>query len=487
VSRSADVRHAPIPYNEVVLEIVADTISRRNMLAAGDRVIVAVSGGADSVCLLEALLQLEINVSGVAHFNHKLRGEASDADERFVEQLASDHGLPFFRGEFQAVPGNFEQAAREARRSFFRGLIASDKADRIATGHTLDDQAETVLFRITRGVGLAGLAGILPVTQEGLIRPLLDVTRAQIVEFLNSQGVRWREDQTNYETRFTRNRIRHELLPTLARDYNPRIAVSLAHMAELARDEEAWWSAEVARKASEMLTVSRGSVEMRAEHLAHLPKALARRMIREAIRTAKGDLRQLEFQHVEKVLELAVSGSGTGKARLPGITVTRSLDWIRLTDESFAAAPAPFEIQVPGAYAWAPTQSEILLEVAERKGRNVCDTLKVELRWDRVAGPLELRGWKSGDAYCPQGLDRTRRLKELFQDFRVPSWRRAGWPIISYTDAGGNAKILWAKSFGPARDLVPEDGYSGPVLLISEHSRCIREEKPESFASEAAS
>ncbi len=294
-----------------------------------------------------------------------------------------------------------------------------------------------------------------------------------------ANGLRWREDHTNQQARFTRNRIRHELLPRLAEDYNPRIAESLAHLAELARDEEAWWSEEVSRRASEVLSVTPDGIEIRAEHLASLPKALARRLVREAIRQAKGDLRQLEFQHIEKVLQLAASQTGAGKARLPGLLVTRSLDWLRLTQESHAPVAPLVHIQAPGAYAWAPTKSQILLEVAERKGGNVCDTLKVELRWDRLPGPLELRGWKSGDAYCPQGWNRVHRVKELFQDLRVPSWRRAGWPIISYRDSGGNAKILWAKSFGPARELVPEEGYSGPVLSIRE--------KPESFASEMAS
>jgi tRNA(Ile)-lysidine synthase len=451
------------------------------MLVSGDRVIVAVSGGADSVCLLEVLIELGVTISGVAHFNHKLRGEASEADEKFVEQLASDRGLPFFRGEFQPVPGNFEQAAREARRGFFHALIESKKADRIAVGHTRDDQAETVLFRITRGSGVPGLAGILPVTREGIIRPLLDISRAQIIEFLNIHGIRWREDQTNSETRFMRNRIRHELLPLLAHNYNPRIAESLAQMAELAREEEDSWTQETVRLAAEMLAVTPGSVEVRARDLARMPKALARRLVREAIRAAKGDLRNIEFQHVEKILELARGPSGTGKAWLPGVLITRSLDWVRLTTERSAGAPSAQKIVAPGRYYWPSANLQIQLEVAERKGKTPCDTLKGQLRWDqRVAGPLELRGWQKGDAYCPQGLNRTRRLKELFQDFRVPSWRRVGWPIISYTDSGGNAKILWARSFGPAQDFVPEEGYCGPVL-------CIREEKQESFASETAS
>ena len=145
--------------------------------------------------------------------------------------------------------GNLEQTARRARREFFHDLIRRGLADRIALGHTRDDQAETVLFRMLRGSGLAGLAGILPVTAEGLIRPLLGVTRGEVETFLRERGIPWREDASNREPRFARNRIRHELLPQLKQDWNPRLTESLAHLADLAYEEERWWAAEIARLA----------------------------------------------------------------------------------------------------------------------------------------------------------------------------------------------------------------------------------------------
>ena len=200
------------------------------MLRPGDRVAAAVSGGADSVFLLHVLAhiapRLNVTLAGVAHLNHKLRGEASDADERFVAGLAGGLGVPFFRAEARVMEagGNLEQAARRARIKFFETLIREGKADRIATGHTRDDQAETVLFRMLRGSGLAGLAGILPVTGEHLIRPLLETTRAEIEEFLTARGIPWREDASNADHRFARNRIRHGLLPQLEREWNPELA-----------------------------------------------------------------------------------------------------------------------------------------------------------------------------------------------------------------------------------------------------------------------
>src|SRR6266849_5944710 len=210
-----------------VFERVLKTISRYNMLPAGARVAVAVSGGADSVCLLhilrEAAPRFGLTLS-VAHFNHKLRGAASDEDECFVARMAAGAGLAFHRADADLSEGreNLEQAGRRARQSFFQKLIRDGCADRVALGHTRDDQAETVLFRLMRGSGLAGLAGIYPVTTEGLIRPLIGVTRAEIEGYLQARTIPWRDDATNRDPRFARNRIRRDLLPQLRREWNPR-------------------------------------------------------------------------------------------------------------------------------------------------------------------------------------------------------------------------------------------------------------------------
>lgn len=473
-----------------MLDTVFTTISRYNMLAAGDRMIVAVSGGADSVCLLEVMAalapRLEIILAGVAHFNHKLRGEESEKDEQFVAALAARHGIPLYRTEAAfSKATNLEQEARRARLDFFRALIGAGRAQRVAVAHTRDDQAETVLLRLTRGSGLAGLAGILPVTREGVIRPLIESTRAEVETYLRGRGIAWRDDSSNQDLRFRRNRVRHQLLPSLACDYNPAISESLAQMAELARDEEAWWSAEIARLAENLLVIGPAGVEVRAADLAALPKAVARRLARKALGLAKGDLRRLEFDHVEQMLALAASQSGTGRTRLPGLTVTRSLDWLHVHANRAETPILPISVQVPGSYHWSPTNSQITLEIAERKGPwhpnrtpGPYATLEVELCWKRVRGPLELRGWRSGDTYWPQGRSRVYPLSDLFQEFRVPSWRRLSWPILSCRTASGQTEILWAKEFGGAHELVTEAD-AGPVLRISE--------KQESFASRIAS
>src|SRR5579864_954304 len=224
------------------------------MFQTGQRVGVAVSGGADSVCLLHVLVELgprwNLRLS-VLHLNHQLRGEESREDARFVAELAARLGLPFYLGEADVgriarkSGDNLEQAARNERSRFFLDYLRSGAADRIALGHTRSDQAETVLFRFLRGSGSAGLAGIRPVTTDGFVRPLLNVDRANIEQYLRERNITWREDSTNLSLDFARNRIRRELLPMLEREWNPAIAETLAHTAEWAREEEAYWEAEI--------------------------------------------------------------------------------------------------------------------------------------------------------------------------------------------------------------------------------------------------
>ena len=212
------------------------------MLGPGMRVGVAVSGGADSVCLLYVLVELrarwDLRLS-VLHLNHNLRGEESRADAEFVRELAARLGLAAVLSEadIAATVDNLEQAARDARLAFFRETMRTGPLDRVALGHTRSDQAETVLYRFLRGAGTAGLAGIRPVTVDGLIRPLLEVDRAEVERFLRERAIPWRDDSTNASRVFARNRIRHELLPQLARDWNPAIYESLAQVADWALEE----------------------------------------------------------------------------------------------------------------------------------------------------------------------------------------------------------------------------------------------------------
>lgn len=461
------------PEGLLVLERVLKAISRYNMLGPGSRVIAAVSGGADSVCLAHVLGELPqkngsgAKLVGIAHFNHKFRGEASEEDERFVAALAAEMGVPFYRDEADpavAAGGNLEQNARRERREFFGRLIKYGVADRVALGHTRDDQAETVLFRMLRGSGLAGLAGIHPTTADGIIRPMLDVTRREVEDHLLARAIKWREDESNQDLRFARNRIRHHLLPQLAREWNPRIGESLAHLADLAFEEERWWGAnleevwagETAADRISRSTCAGGDLlagdksacptEFRVDWLRALPRAVARRVIRRAIAKAKGDLLGIEFGHVEGIID----GPAQPRGGVPGVEVLGSFGFLRIAPLAAArGAIHPVTVGIPGTYA--TNEGEIRLEIAHRgttqswideTAESACANLKAEL-----AAPIVLRGWKPGDHYRPVGKSRDHKLKEMFQNARIPSWRRRTWPIL---ESGG--KILWAREFGPAEE-----------------------------------
>ena len=443
---------------DTLLQRVAATIDRHRMLQPGQRVAVAVSGGADSVCLLHVLRELApsrgLHLS-VLHLNHGLRGEESHQDAAFVRQLAAELGLPatIQSTDVAASPDNVEQAGREARLAFFRQQITAGAADRVAVGHTRDDQAETVLFRFLRGSATAGLAGIRPVTADGMVRPLLEVDRAEVRRYLRERNIVWREDSTNAALQFARNRIRHQLLPQLAREWNPAITETLARTAAWALGEEDYWEAEIGRLAAGLLLDRDGTILARVDSLVALPKAAARRLVRRAMERAKGDLRTVDFEHVEAVLRTAQDDPGHGRIQAPGLDIMRSFDWLRfsrpgtdgLESRNYRiAAPVPGTVRVPGA---GTVISLELIEKAEASATPDC-VYNGEtgcLNWRFLSGSLELRNWRPGDQYQPWGTAGEEKIKTLFQDARIPLWERRHWPILM-----DGSSIVWARRFGPA-------------------------------------
>lgn len=446
------------------------------MFARGNHVGVAVSGGPDSVCLLHVLAELAPHWAlklSVLHVDHQLRGEESKGDAQFVREMASRMGFPFHlmtvdvARRSEETGENLEQSARRARRDFFHALLNDGTVDRVALGHTLSDQAETVLFRLLRGTGVTGLRGILPVTSEGLVRPLLGVKRADVERYLREKGLEWREDSSNRDLRFARNRIRHVLLPELSRDWNPALTESLGRMAELACEDDAFWRRETSRLAAQCITEDPPAVLLRVADLNNLDRALLRRLIRLAIERVKGNLREITFLHVDDVLSLVGSRDGDGQVRLPGVDVSRSFGWIRLSPVTSQASRQDFHLPVvpPGRFQ-LPHGGVLVLQILEKSGTWPVDESSYNksgfLDWDRVQGPLELRYWQAGDRYRPSGHLREKRVKTFFQEARIPVWKRYSWPILTC-----KGTIVWARGLGAAAECAatPE---SRAVLWVNE-------------------
>ena len=449
-----------------LLRRIAQTIERYGMFRPGMTVAAAVSGGADSVCLLHVLHALGYSLH-VLHLNHNLRGEESRADAEFVRLLSESLGLPCtIRETHLPAAGNLEQAAREARLSFFREALASNLGGRVATGHTQSDQAETVLFRFLRGSGSAGLAAIRPVTSDGFVRPLIDVSREDVEQYLRQNQIPWRQDATNASREFARNRIRHQLLPQLEREWNPALRTTLAHTAEWALAEEAYWDEEVGRLASKYLQEKNGFVSIFCPVLREISPAPARRLVRRAIEIAKGDLRGIDFSHVSRILELAAAPRGHGRVQAPGLQVLRSFDWLRFEKNAerppnyLLEVPVPGTVQIPGGF-------RISLELIENPetlgGTEYVYNGEVDgIDWRRLSGFLALRNWQPGDRYQPAGSTGIAKIKALFQNARVPLWERRQWPVLIAGES-----IVWTRRFGAAAAVVANSD-SKAILKIRE-------------------
>jgi tRNA(Ile)-lysidine synthase len=457
-----------------LLQRIAATMDRHGMIRPGQSLGVAVSGGADSVCLLHALLLLaprwDLRLH-VLHLNHNLRGAESREDAEFVRRLAAGLGLPLTVGEadLASTAGNLEQAARHARLDFFRQSIEAGTVDRVALGHTRRDQAETVLFRFLRGSGTAGLAGIRPVTSDGLIRPLLEVDRAEVEQFLRDRSIPWREDSSNTSMRFARNQIRHGLMPLLAREWNPAIAQTLSHTAAWAQAEEAYWEEELDRLSTGILTEKDGAVLLHVPGLNALPAAAARRLIRRAMERAKGDLRGVDFSHVEAVMRVSQRRQGHGHVAVAGLEVVRSFEWLRLAARHADAGATPYRIAapIPGTVPLPGPNLAISLELIEKTEtfgvfESVYNGDMGCVDWRRVSSSLEFRNWMPGDQYQPSGSSGIEKIKTLFQRARIPVWERRGWPIL-----WDGASIVWARRFGPSA-LVVANSSSTVILQIRE-------------------
>ncbi len=457
----ADPGDPPVPLADRVAAAVEGPAS----IPRGGRVVAAVSGGGDSVALVHLLAELAgrslVTLAGVAHVNHRLRGPASDGDERFCRDLARRLGVPCLV-ESAAVADlarsrrvSVERAGHEVRHAFFRRAAAELGAARVALGHTIDDQAETVLLRLIRGAGAAGLSGMRPRTGL-LVRPLLAVSRAELRGYLADRGIPFREDASNADPRVPRNRVRHELLPQL-RTYSPRIVEALARQADLAQADDAWLSRLANETAADLVSYGRGAVEVDAAGLSGLPPALARRVVRGALARVAPGRREIGFGPVERVRRVAAGGPP--RADLPGCRVERAGGRVRLVPREGRGGAAPpsgfaYRLEVPGEVAVPEANVVIGAEVVEAGAAGVprlgpggvgAAAGRTALVAASAAAPLAVRSWRFGDRYRPLGLGgRSRKLQDLFVDRKVPRAERARVPLV--VDAAG--RVVWVVGFG---------------------------------------
>ena len=465
------------------------------MIQPGDRVGVGVSGGADSVALLHLLhsLREELGISLlVAHFNHRLRSEAG-ADAKFVEELAGSLGIAFIGDEKDVAEAaaarkwNIEDAARRLRYEFFACLVGEGRVTRIAVAHTMDDQAETVLARILRGVGPSGLAAIQP-SAGAVVRPLLGIRRAELREYLRGLGQSWREDETNADTGRQRARIRHDLLPVLERDFSPRAVERLANLATLSREEGAFWDALVEDRLAELVNRSKKGIGIPAEKLltplpmlrsqiqgAEAQRALTSRLVRRLYKQVRGDLQELTAAHVAQVVRLAERPSGNKTIELPGRVIAA-----RNFGEIVFSEPTAQRQQRTRASAARSYEYPVSLDRGECTEVSVpelgtCFRVKV-IDWssaeretttwmsildaDRLPAPLFLRSWRPGDAYRPYGRRSERKLTQMFLAARIAASERPGWPVLE--SAG---RVVWARGFAAAHSAAVTESSKAGVLI----------------------
>jgi len=471
------------------------------MFRPGDRVGVAVSGGADSVALLRLLegfrKRLGITLL-VIHFDHCLRGAESEADAKFVSDLARSLALDIAidREDVAAAAAkhkwNLEDAARRLRYAFFERVVREGKATRIAVAHTADDQAETVLAHLLRGSGPAGLAGIYPAA-GAIVRPLLWCRRESLREYLRDLKQDWREDSSNRDVRRLRARIREQLLPLLERDFSPQIASRLGRIARLSREEEQFWAALVddrfralvrpkdnaftigVRDLLEPLPLSESGGA--SEEGAPPTRTLTERLIRRLYQRVSGIAQGPTAERVEQVIRLAAESTSGRQIELPGgVRVERdfenlifSLSHARSGRRETAAQPQTYQYSVTLAGRGATTvlvpelKRCFRLKVidwpfAERDTKAECAALDADL----LRAPLILRNWRPGDAYRPRGGRQARKLKRLFLAKRIPVRERAGWPVL---ESGG--RIAWVRGM-PAADEYCAGAGTKAVVLIEE-------------------
>jgi len=444
------------------------TIKNFRLLEPGQGVLVAYSGGLDSSALLHLLLEVkkhwDLEVV-LAHFNHGLRREAG-RDEAFCRATAERFEIPILVGRADVRASartrglSLEEAAREARYDFLNRAADEVGAPRVATGHTRNDQAETLLLRLLQGSGPRGLAGIHPRVEGRIIRPLLEIDRRDLEDYLEEKGGEHVFDESNLDRRFLRNRIRLDLIPLLAEEYNPEVVRLLARTADILRQEDDYLERLAAAKADKIFYSGRYGAGLMAKALARLPRGLSRRLVRMFIRREKGDLRSVSFDDIEDILSL----QELKEKRLGRDLILRREDGI-IRRKQKALSPVSFSYRWDGQKPLRIGATGLTFQARRIKpggGRTIVfnDKRRVLLDWNKLIFPLEVRPRRPGDRYRPLGAPGSRKLKEVLRSLGVALADRGRLPVFLSGD-----KIVWMPGL-PVAEHFKVDSRTKSILLI---------------------
>lgn len=459
----------------MVADIVRRTIERENLIQKGDKILVALSGGPDSVCLLHCLKKLEhiydLKIYA-AHLNHMIRGMEAQKDAMYTAKLCDAFDLIFFVKSVD-VPLyakkerlSLEEAARKVRYEMLFEIKDKISADKIAVAHNLDDQVETVLMRLMRGTGIHGLRGMDYLREDGLIRPLLDVQKRDILKYCEEQKLSPRVDKTNEETEYTRNRIRINLIPLIEAEYSPQIKMHLSKMANLLREDDAFLEAESSGIFQRDAVILEDRVKLQADDLSLLHPAIAKRIIRYAVKEAAGTLEGLESGHIDDVIDLMKSPKTHAMLHLPkGVFVYKRPEGILFTKKTIEAVSAEYRYSLkPGETIRIP---EMDLKMESRTmSKEKCMMLPTgpltkAFDIDKIQGELIVRSRRDGDRIRPMGMGGTKKLKDLFIDLKIPREKRDSIPILC--DERG---ILWVVGYKISEDYKIDENTKN-VLRIS--------------------
>ncbi len=464
---------------------------QQHLWKAGDRILSAVSGGPDSVALLRLLAEVAPSCSlriEVVHVNHGLRGAESDEDARFVARLCERLEIPCHQERLDPMEGSLgrrgrslQEWAREARYAVFERMAAARGVDRIALGHTADDQAETLLMWMLRGAGTRGMAGIPAARQPWVIRPLLTMSRAELLAYLEAQGQDFRIDSTNAKPLYLRNRVRQNILPAL-KQVNPSLVQVLARQADILGEEDRCLEAWTASALTPLTRMQQGDLVIDRAGLLALPLAIQRRAMRTMICRASGAVKGPSFRGVAALLDRVLHGRSGSVLTLHGVEVLRDYETLRFhpvgsTGQAGSVLHKPgtkhgkglpfqLSVAVPSKVHWPLTDQvmEFLVQSPPdpslrswAKGTNT----RALLDMDRFTPDLMLRTWLPGDAFCPVGMGgRRKKLQDYFMDLKLPRRHRGLVPILVAPEG-----ILWVGGYR-ADHRVAASAASSRLLLV---------------------